>query len=103
MTALWCIFWAVIAAVAAWRLTWARASATLCRLEAEARKEIRHLQAEASWHQAKAAQVAEQAVAKAMAWKQGRDDVIAMMPLFAAAQGGCDCASRQAEEVAETA
>ena len=88
MTALFCIMWAAIAAVAAWGITTARSCATIARLRAEMRQEIGYWQAETARARALAAQTARDAATRATAWKEGRDDVIAIMPLIVLAREG---------------
>ncbi len=86
MTALVTIAWAMVAAVAVWGITLRRASATIARLESEWRRELRHWQDDAARARAHAAQLAQDAAAWAAGCKQGRDDVIAVVPLIVAAQ-----------------
>jgi hypothetical protein len=85
MNALGTLAWAIIAAVTAWGLTLARASIAIARIEAACRKEIRHWQAEAARARAHAAQLAQDAATWSAGCKQGRDDVINIMPLLTAA------------------
>jgi hypothetical protein len=80
------IAWAVVAAVAVWGITLRRASATIARLESEWRKELRHWQNDAARSRAHAAQLAQDAATWAAGCKQGRDDVITVVPLLVAAQ-----------------
>jgi hypothetical protein len=80
------IAWAVIAAVAAWGATLARASAAISRNEAACRREIRYWQADAARARAHAAQLAQHTATWKAGCKQGRDDVISIVPLIAAAQ-----------------
>jgi len=102
VTALYCIAWAVIAAVTAWVIAMTRASATISRLQAEMRKEIGYWQDETSRARARAGQIARDTVIWADAWKEGRDDVIAMMPLIAAAQSARSYLQERADEGTET-
>lgn len=102
MTALYCIAWATIAAVVAWVITTVRSSAVISRLKAEMRQEISHWQAETARARAVATQIARDAATRAVAWKEGRDDVIAIMPLITAARDG-SAGSVHADDVTETA
>lgn len=82
MTALYCITWAVIAAVAVWAIMKARTSAAMSRLSAKMREEISYCLDETSRARAHAAQIARDAAIRAEGWKEGRDDVIAIIPLI---------------------
>jgi hypothetical protein len=102
----------IMAAVSAWGFTLARASAHHSRLRAEwaraheeMRKEIRHWQDEAARARSHAAQIARDTATWAAGCKQGRDDVIAVMPMLIAAQdgGGGTCSQHDAQEVTEHA
>jgi hypothetical protein len=94
VTALYCIAWAAIAAVTAWGITTARRSAAISRLKAEMRQEIAYWQAETSRARTVATQLARDAATRATAWREGRDDVISIMPLIAAARDGSTCSPR---------
>jgi hypothetical protein len=85
MNGLMTIAWAIFAAATAWGLTLAHATATINRLQAARRKEVRHWQDEAARARAHAAQLAQDAAAWAAGCKQGREDVITIMPLLVAA------------------
>jgi len=102
----------IMAAVSAWGFTLARASAQHSRLRAEMgrlqeelHKEIRHWQEEAARARSHASQVARDAATWAAGCKQGRDDVIAVMPMLVAAHdpGGGLCSQHGAQEVIEQA
>ena len=86
MNTLATIAWATIAAVAAWGLTLAHATTAINRLKAERRKEVKHWQTEAARARAHAAQLALDSAAWAAGCKQGREDVMTIMPLLVAAQ-----------------
>lgn len=82
----------IMAAVTAWGFTLAHAStrhsrlrAELVRMEREARKEIQHWRDEAARARSHAAQVARDAANWAAGCRQGRDDVITVVPLLIAA------------------
>jgi hypothetical protein len=102
----------IMAAVTAWGFTMARASAhhsrlraEMARIEREARKEIQHWRDEAARARTHAAQIARDAANWAAGCKQGRDDVITVVPLLIAAQekgaGGGAGSEHGAEEVIE--
>jgi hypothetical protein len=102
----------IMAAVSAWGFTLARASAHHSRLRAEMtsvqeelRKEIRHWQEEAARAKTHAAQVAREAATWAAGCKQGRDDVIAVVPMLIAAHdaGGGMYSQHGAQDVVEQA
>ncbi len=82
MTVLYCITWAVIAAGAVWAIMEARTSAAMSRLGAKMREEISHCQDETSRARAHAAQIARDAAIRAEGWKEGRDDVVSIIPLI---------------------
>jgi hypothetical protein len=82
-----------MAGVVAWGLTMVHASARLSRLQDEmsrleqrTRAEIQHWRDEAARARTRAAQVARDSEAWAAGCKQGRDDVITVVPLLIAAQ-----------------
>jgi hypothetical protein len=103
--------WIIVAAVAAWGFTRARAAvqhsrlrAEMARVQEELRREIRHWQEEAARARSHAAQLARDATTWAAGRKQGRDDVIAVMPMLIAARaGGGTCCEHGAQEVIEHA
>jgi hypothetical protein len=80
------IFWAIIAAVAAWGFTLRRATHDIDRLEAASRIEVAYWKNETARARAHAAQVAQDKAAWAAGCQQGRDDVISVVPLIIAAQ-----------------
>jgi len=102
----------IMAAVSAWGFTLARAAvqhsrlrAEMGRLQEELHKEIRHWQEEAARAKTNAAQAAREAATWAAGCKQGRDDVIAVMPMLVAAHdaGGGMCSQHGAQEAIEHA
>lgn len=101
MTVLYCIAWSVIAAMATWAITMARCSALISRLEQDRRTEIAHWQAETSRARATAAQITRDAATRADAWKKGRDDVIAIMPLIASARDSGTSSPSRDDDVPE--
>jgi hypothetical protein len=100
MNVLMTILWAIIAAVTAWGITLIHATAAIARLQAERRIEVRHWQAEAARAKAHAALLAQDAATWAAGYKQGREEVIAIMPLLAAAHQRLMEPSRAAGDMA---
>lgn len=103
MTVLYCIAWSIIAATVTWAIMMTRCSALLSRLEQDRREEIANWQSETSRARATAAQLARDAVTRADAWKKGRDDVIAIMPLIAAARDSGTCSHCRDDDISESA
>jgi len=103
MTVLYCIAWSIIAAMATWAITMARCSALISRLERDRREEIASWQAETSRARATAAQIARDAATRADAWRKGRDDVIAIMPLIACARDSGTYSHRSDDDISESA
>ena len=103
MNTLMTIAWATIAAVAAWGMTLAHANAAIGRLQAERRKEIKLWQAEVARARAHAAQLAQDAAAWAAGCKQGREDVMTIMPLLVAAHQRLTEPNQAAADLADTA
>jgi hypothetical protein len=101
MTVLYCIAWSIIAAMVTWAITMARCSALISRLEQDRRTEIAYWQAETSRARATAAQIIREAATRADAWKKGRDDAIAIMPLIASARDSGTGSSRRDDDVPE--
>jgi hypothetical protein len=101
VTLLYCITSAVIAAVIVWAIMRVRTSTTMTRLEAETRDEIAYWQDETSRARVQAAQIARDAAIRADAWKAGRDDVIAIMPLIASTRD-VSASMQPADEETET-
>jgi hypothetical protein len=104
----------IMAAVMAWGCTMVFASAhhsrlrdELVRAEQRMRREVRHWQDEAARARSHAEQVARDSATWAAGCKQGRDDVITVVPLLMAAreQGkeAGPCSQHAAEEVTKTA
>jgi len=96
----------ILAAVSAWGFTLARAAvqhsrlrAEMGHLQAELHKEIRHWQEEAARARSHAAQVARDAATWAAGCRQGRDDVMAVMPMLAATR---DAGAARAASTAPT-
>jgi hypothetical protein len=88
MTTIYCILWAVAAATIAWGIATIRAAAALSRTRAQMRREITYWQDETSRARTQTAQIARDSATWADAWKKGRDDVIAVIPLVTLAHDG---------------
>jgi hypothetical protein len=88
MTAVYCIIWAAIAAALSWGLATIRASAAISSVQTQMRKEIAYWQGETTRARLRAAQIAQDAATWADAWKKGRDDAIAVIPLIVQAHDG---------------
>jgi hypothetical protein len=106
----------IMAAVMTWGFTMVHASRALSRLRAEMarreaamRREIQHASDEVARARSHAAQVAREAATWAAGCRQGRDDVISVMPMLIAAreggrEGGEDtCRQHAPQEIAEHA
>jgi hypothetical protein len=102
----------IMAAVVAWGLTTARVCASMSRIRAEMarreaamRREIQHARDEAARARSHAAQVTRDAATWAAGCKQGRDDVISVMPLLIAVRerGEDTCRQHAPQEVTEHA
>ena len=103
MIVLYCIAWSFIAAMVTWAITMARCSALVSRLEHDRREEITYWQAETSRARAAAAQLSRDAATRADAWKKGRDDVIAIMPLIASARDSETRSHGREDDMSESA
>jgi hypothetical protein len=104
----------IMAAVIGWGLTMVFASARhsrltgeIVRIEQMARREIQHWQDEAMRARSRAAQLARDSETWAAGCKQGRDDVITVVPLLIAAQenhrAGGASGQHGAQEITENA
>jgi hypothetical protein len=82
------IGWSVTAALLAWGLTLSWACAALAHSRAVMQEEIDHWHAEATRARRMVAQLQQEAVAWSRGRQDGREDLIAMMPLLMAAQQG---------------
>ncbi len=92
----------IMAAMMAWGFTKAHASAVCSRLRAEVTRrerellrEIQHCRDEAARARSHAAQVSRDAETWVAGCRQGRDDVISVMPLLIAAHEGTGDACRR--------
>jgi hypothetical protein len=104
----------IMAAVVGWGCTMIFAAARhsrlrdeVVRIEQMARREIQHWKDEAARARTHAAQLARDKESWAAGCKQGRDDVITVVPLLMAAQGhhreGDACGQHGAQEITENA
>ena len=84
MIALQIIAWSAMAAMVSWSLTRRHASAAIRRSRAEAQREIGIAHAETTRARARAAQLSRELASWTAGCKQGREDVITLMPLILA-------------------
>lgn len=80
------IGWSMVAAALAWGLTLSWATIAMARCRAGMQDEIDHWQAEAIRARRMVAQLKQDAVVWSRGRQDGREDIIAMMPLLVAAQ-----------------
>lgn len=80
------IGWSVTAAAIAWGLTRSLAYAALAHSQAAMQEEIDHWHAEAMRARRMVAQLRQEAVVWSRGRQDGREDLVAMMPLLLAAQ-----------------
>ena len=76
---------ATIAAVSTWVLTWAHAAATISRLREQMRQEVLYWQDESARANTRAAQLAKDIATWTAGCKQGREDLVTVLPLIIAA------------------
>ena len=104
----------IMAAVIAWGCTmvfaasrYSRLTGEFDRIEQMARREIQHWKDEAARARSHAAQLARDSETWAAGAKQGRDDVITVVPLLIAAQenhtAGGTCGQHGAQQITENA
>jgi hypothetical protein len=91
MSVLTIICWSLIAATVAWGLTLRRAAASIARLRADTEREIRHWQAHAARERSRAVQLERELARWSDGCRQGREDVVSIMPMLLAAQGHQAC------------
>ena len=101
MTMIEILGWSLVAAGAAWGITLAWASAAFARSRQAADDELKYWQAEAARARELVAQLKQERAVWSRGCRQGREDVIAIMPLLIAAQQGLSGA--RASEVPEAA
>jgi len=86
MEAFLILVWFLAGAIAGWGVTSLRAAGTMSRAREQMRREIRHWQSETERYKAVADRHAQDKAAWAAGCKQGRDDVITIVPMLLAAQ-----------------
>jgi len=79
------IAWTTIAAVTAWGLAWARAATATARLRKETHEEVRYWQAESARAKTRTAQLEKDIATWTAGCRQGRDDLVTVLPLIIAA------------------
>jgi hypothetical protein len=85
MSVLIIIAFAATAALTAWRLALTRSSATISRLRQEMQEEVRYWQAESARAKVRTAQLEKEVASWSAGCRQGRDDLVAVLPLIIAA------------------
>lgn len=85
MSVLIIIAFAATAALAAWRLALARSAATISRHREEMQEEVRYWQAESARAKVRTAQLEKEVASWSAGCRQGRDDLVAVLPLIIAA------------------
>ena len=80
------LVWFLAGAIAGWGLTSLRAARAISAAREQMRREIRHWQSETERYKAVAERQAQDKVAWAAGCRQGRDDVITIVPMLLAAQ-----------------
>ena len=86
MEVLLTLVWFLAGATTGWVLTLVQAARTMSRARQQMRSEIRHWQSETERYKATADRLAQEKAAWAAGARQGRDDVITIMPMLLAAQ-----------------
>lgn len=101
MSVLGILGWSVIAATLAWGLTLRHASATIAALRAEADREIRHWSAFAARERTRAMQLERELERWSEGCRQGREDVVSIVPMLLAAQGRPACLCQPGTDIAQ--
>lgn len=91
MSALTVILWSAISATLAWGVTLRRASAAITAERAAAAREVRHWQDQAAGACARADQLERELASWSEGCRQGREDVVSIMPMLLAAQERHTC------------
>jgi hypothetical protein len=86
MSVLLAVVWFLTGAIAGWSVRALRAAATMSRAREQMRREIRCWQAETERFKATADRLAQEKESWTAGVRQGRDDVITIVPLLIAAQ-----------------
>jgi len=99
MTTLEIVGWSVIAATFAWGLTLRRAAAMIAALRADTQREIRHWQDQAARARLRAAQLERELASWSAGCRQGREDVVSIVPTLLAASSHRACMCQTGTEV----
>ncbi len=91
VSALTVIFWSAISATLVWGITLRRASAAIAAERAAAAREVRHWADQAARARARADQLERELASWSEGCRQGREDVVSIMPMLLAAQGHHTC------------
>jgi hypothetical protein len=91
VTALTVIFWSAISATLVWGITLRQAGAAIAAERAAAAGEVRHWQDQAAQARARADQLERELASWSEGCRQGREDVVSIMPMLLAAQGHRSC------------
>lgn len=91
MTALTIILWSAISATLIWGITLRRANAAMAAERAAAAREVRHWQDAAGRARARADQLERELASWSEGCRQGREDVVSIMPMLLAAHGQHTC------------
>jgi hypothetical protein len=98
MNGLVIIGWSVIAAACTWGFAARRMAATIARLRADTRREIGHWQDQAARARTRAAQLERELASWSAGCRQGREDVVNIVPMLLAAGGHQPCMCQTASE-----
>ncbi|HEY6480645.1 MAG TPA: hypothetical protein VIZ00_11480 [Streptosporangiaceae bacterium] len=101
MSVLGILGWSVIAATLAWGLTLRRAGAAIAALRADADREIRHWSSLATRERTRAMQLERELERWSEGCRQGREDVVSIVPMLLAAQGRPACLCRPGTDIAQ--
>jgi len=85
MSVLIIMVFAGTAVLVAWRVTLARSAATISRLREEMQEEVRYWQAESARAKVRTAQLEKEVASWSAGCRQGRDDLVSVLPLIIAA------------------
>lgn len=85
------IGWSAIAATFTWGLAVRRAAATIARLRADMNREVLHWQAAAGRARTRAIQLERELARWSEGCRQGREDVVSILPMLMAAQDHAPC------------
>jgi hypothetical protein len=85
MSVLIIMVFAGTAVLVAWRVALARSAATISRLREEMQEEVRYWQAESARAKVRTAQLEKEVASWSAGCRQGRDDLVSVLPLIIAA------------------